>query len=63
MAKKGFYKESSKPIPVNTYANKEVFSREILKTNYKNYQIIRTGRNVNMSDDYRCMIKDTYKGY
>jgi len=60
--KKGYYKESSKPIPVNTYGKTKYSVEKFLKkTNYKNYQIIRTGRNVNMSDDYRCMIKDTYE--
>ena len=60
--KKGYYKESSKPIPVNTYGKTKYQVEKFLKeTNYQNYQIIRTGRNVNMSDDYRCMIKDTYQ--
>ena len=60
--KKGFYKESSKPVPVNTYGKTKYYVEKFLKnTKYENYQIIRTGRNVNMSDDYRCMIKDTYQ--
>lgn len=59
--KKGFYKENAKPLPVNTYGKTKYFVEKFLKkTRYDKYHIIRTGRNVNMSNDYRCMIKDTY---
>ena len=59
--KKGFYKENAKPLPVNTYGKTKYFVEKISKkTRYDKYHIIRTGRNVNMSNDYRCMIKDTY---
>ena len=60
--KKGFYTEKSIPNPVNVYGKTKFKVENFLKkTKYKNYQIIRTGRNVNMSDEYRCMIKDTYQ--
>ena len=59
--KKGFYKENAKPLPVNTYGKTKYFVEKFLKkTKYGKYHIIRTGRNVNMSNDYSCMIKDTY---
>tara|TARA_B100000787_G_scaffold169768_1_gene162180 strand:- start:1540 stop:2433 length:894 start_codon:yes stop_codon:yes gene_type:complete len=59
--KKGYYNERSIPNPVNVYGKTKFKVENFLKkTKYKNYQIIRTGRNVNMSDEYRCMIKDTY---
>ena len=59
--RKGFYKESSKPNPVNVYGKtKHIVEKHLTKSNYDNYHIIRTGRNVNMTDEYRCMIKDTY---
>lgn len=60
--KKGFYKESSLPNPVNVYGKSKFKIEKFLKKiKYNNYQIIRTGRTINMSNDYRCMIEDTYK--
>tara|TARA_B110000261_G_scaffold164136_1_gene212423 strand:- start:489 stop:1382 length:894 start_codon:yes stop_codon:yes gene_type:complete len=60
--KKGYYNESSKPDPVNTYGKTKYKVENFLKkTKYKNYQIIRTGKNVNMLDEYKCMITDTYQ--
>ena len=50
--KKGYYNESSKPDPVNTYGKTKYKVENFLKkTKYKNYQIIRTGKNDNARSD------------
>ena len=59
--KKGFYNENSKTNPVNFYGKLKFNIENYLKdTKYANYHIIRTGRNIEMSDEYSCMIKDCY---
>ncbi len=59
--RKGFYNESSKPNPVNVYGKtKYAVEKYLGRSKYRNYHIIRTGQNVNMSDKFRCMVKDTY---
>ena len=59
--KKGFYDEKSQTNPVNIYGKlKFQIENYLKKTKYKNYYIVRTGRNIDMTDNYRCMIKDSY---
>ena len=59
--KRGFYKETSKPNPVNVYGKtKYLVEKHLIRSGYDRYHIIRTGRNINMSNKYRCMIEDTY---
>ena len=59
--KRGFYKEKSKPNPVNVYGKtKYLVEKHLIRSGYDRYHIIRTGRNINMSNEYRCMIEDTY---
>ncbi len=59
--KKGFYNEKSQINPVNIYGRlKFLIEKYLIKTKYPNYHIIRTGRNVDMTDNFRCMIKDSY---
>lgn len=59
--KKGFYNEKSKINPVNFYGKLKLRIEEFLKkTKYKNYHIIRLGRIIDMSKNYRCMIEDCY---
>jgi dTDP-4-dehydrorhamnose reductase len=59
--KKGYYKESSLGNPINVYGKtKNEVEKFLLKSKSINYKIVRTGRNVNMSLKYSCMIQDTY---
>lgn len=59
--KRGYYKESNFGNPVNIYGKtKNEVENFLLKSKKINYKIVRTGRNVNMSLKYPCMIQDTY---
>ena len=59
--KRGFYKEKSKPNPVNVYGKtKYLVEKHLIRSGYDRYHIVRTGANINMSNEYRCMIEDTY---
>ena len=60
--KKGFYNENSKINPVNFYGKLKFRIEEFLKkTKNRNCHIIRLGRIIDMTNNYRCMIEDCYK--
>ena len=61
MVNEGSTKEKSKPNPVNVYGKtKYLVEKHLIESGYDRYHIVRTGANINMSNEYRCMIEDTY---
>ena len=59
---KGYYKENSKINPVNFYGKLKFRIEEFLKKKkYKRIHIVRLGRIIDMTKNYRCMIQDCYK--
>lgn len=59
--KKGDYTEKSKPNPLNYYGKTKVIVEEYLKNIYQNYTILRTGWNVGISKENRCVVSLTYE--
>ncbi len=58
---KGSYIEEDNPNPLNYYGQLKLKIEEYLKSNYKNYCIVRTGWNVGLSKKSRCVVQLTYE--
>ena len=59
--KENEYFEDSKSNPLNYYGKTKVIVEEFLKKNYDNQVILRTGWNVGINKESRCVVSLTYK--
>lgn len=59
--KKGFYTEKDFGNPVSKYGKtKNFIEKYLLNKKYSNYSIVRTGGNISLDTNYKCMISQTY---
>lgn len=56
----GNYAEFDKPNPLNLYGHMKLNVERYLKENYSNYTIVRTGWNVGLNVNSRCVVNLTY---
>ncbi len=59
--KKGNYKEDDEPNPLNLYGEMKLEIEEFLPKLTSSYTIVRTGWNVGMNNEKRCVIRLTYE--
>ena len=59
--KKGFYTEKDFGNPVSRYGKTKNFIEQyLLNKKYSNYSIVRTGGNISLDTNYKCLISQTY---
>lgn len=57
---KGFYRENDYPNPLNLYGAMKYEIESYLKSTYENSTIVRTGWNVGLNVESRCVVRLTY---